>query len=185
MNANFKRSRCSFVIIKLNLNQDHWFVMRRDLDWKDVNFIGGHEQESDRRRRKKTAQRELLEEIPALRGRRSFALEPLTKEIDYGPILSRSANCEVKYLIQFFLLRFTKTPRSLLESLRGRTLNLMLSERELFEQKKYRVSGLVRLLDDALPGGLSLIPLSWPEDLGEAARASGIFSDLQLELSLE
>lgn len=185
MNKKAKESRCAFVIIKLKISGEDWLIMRRNPSWKDINFIGGHENDRDNRNRQRTAKRELLEEIPVLKGFRSHKLEKLTGEIAYGPILSRSASCEVKYDLQFFLLRFSRAPKPVLESLHGRTLNIMLRENDLLVQRKYKISALVRLLDRTLPGGLKSIPYSWSADLREVISASDLLLEKQTEFAFD
>ena len=180
-----KISKCTFVIIKLKISNEEWFIMRRDSRWKDLNFIGGHEGPQDRGNRKKTAKRELLEEIPALRKIKSYQLEPLTAEIEHGPIFSRSARCQVKYLLQFYLLKFKDHPYILLESLRGRTLNIMINQRELISKRKHRISRLVEVLDDALTNGFNSIPYSWNEDLEKTALSNGLLSCNQMEIHID
>jgi hypothetical protein len=179
-----KISKCTFVIIKFNISGKEWYVMRRDNHWKDVNFIGGHEIVLDKGSRKRTAKRELLEEVPAFRKLKAYKLSPLTQEMEYGPIYSRSAGCKVQYLIQFFLLSFIHQPDTLFKALRGRTLNILLSQSELIDQNVHRISGLVRVLANALPDGLNSIPYSWHKDLEKSASSNGLISSRQIELTL-
>lgn len=185
MVKHLRQSRCAFIVIKLKIANDGWFIMRKNLKWKDINFVGGHEEEPDKHNREKTAKRELLEEIPALRGFRFYELEKLTDELEYGPILSRSVLQETKYHIQFFFLRFVDKPKPLLESLHGRTLNILLSQNDLLTQKKERVSGLVQLLNNTLPGGLKSIPYSWSQDLDGDVRVSDLISKNQFEIAFD
>ena len=39
MMDSFKTSRCGFVVIKLVIDADIYFVMRRNQRWSDLNFI--------------------------------------------------------------------------------------------------------------------------------------------------
>ena len=78
MMDSFKTSRCGFVVIKLVIDADIYFVMRRNQRWSDLNFIGGHERPADRGSLQRAAKRELLEEVPALRVWKDFELLPLS-----------------------------------------------------------------------------------------------------------
>ena len=166
MNKTLRKSRCGFVIIKLKIEGEVYFLMREDSDWKDINFIGGHEEKRDRGLIG-AARRELLEEIPVLRPVKSFELMPLTSEINHGPVLSLSAKCQVDYVLQFFLLRLMANTELLFEGVSKRSPNLFVSEKDLLLGDFYRVSSLVNVLDKTLSDGLSSIPYSWPEDLGQ------------------
>jgi len=172
MTKSLKGSRCAFVVIKFRIEGEDHLLMRRDPDWKDINFIGGHERPQDGRSLGRAARRELLEEVPALRTFNSFELVPLTEEISHGPIFSRSAGCQVKYVLRFFMLRFIDNPKPLFEALGPRTLNILVNESDLLIRHRSGISGLVNVLDSTLRGGLRAIPYSWPEDLGTALRGS-------------
>ena len=185
MMKHIKKSRCGFVVIKFNIDAEDYFVMRQNPNWKDMNFVGGHEIPRDGGSLERAARRELIEEVPALRAFKCFELAPLTNDISYGPIFSRSAGCQAEYLLQFFLLRFSDTPKPLFEALRTRTLNTLVSQRDLLAQRKYRISGLVNVLNDTLPGGLRSIPYSWPEDVGGTLRDAGLLWQHQQELALK
>lgn len=58
--SKVKRSRCAFVVIKLRIAGEDYFLMRRDPDWRDVSFIGGHASERDNGNLERAARRELL-----------------------------------------------------------------------------------------------------------------------------
>lgn len=165
MSTVLTKSRVGFVVIKLAVNSAPYYLMRLNSKWKDVNFIGGHEKDRDSRNLERTARRELWEEVPSVRGRADFTLEPLTQVAHYGPILSRSRGTEVEYELQFFLLRMSLSPVALVDMLSSRTKNIWVSEHDLLTPGQFRVSGLVRLLHSIYPGGLSAIPYSSPVDL--------------------
>lgn len=183
MERPYKRSRCAFVVIKLRMSGADYFLMRRDPDWKDLNFLGGHQQGSEGLQA--TARRELLEELPALRTFKSFDLAPLTDEIQYGPVFSRSAHCQVEYTLQFYLMTFHDAPTPVLDALGGRTPNILAREKELVTGGTHRISELAKVLDKRLPGGLRSIPSSWSKDLEEAAGSSRMRWNHQTELPLE
>lgn len=163
-----KRSRCAFVVVKLRIEGQDYLLMRRDRDWKDISFIGGHTSERDKGKLERTARRELLEEVPALRSFDRIELTPLTGEITHGPVYSLSARCPVLYQLRFLLLRFGDSPKPIVESLGPRTPNVLIRQADLVVSHKHRVAELVSVLANCIPGGLSSLPYSWPEDLGHS-----------------
>ena len=182
MTAKVKQSLCAFVVIKLKTSTDDWYLMRRNSVWKDINFIGGHAIDRDSQNLEKTAYRELLEEVPSLRTLKSFSFEPLTDKVEFGPVFSKSAGCRVKYILRFFLVQFKEQPHKLLESLNGRTRNLLVRRRDLISPHKYSISQIVDLLKASLPRGLDSIPYSWKEDLEQALTSFPILFKQQDEL---
>jgi hypothetical protein len=161
-----KISRVGFVVAKLLANGQPHFLMRKNRKWHDISFVGGHESRRDAHKLARAAYRELLEEVPSLRRKADFELEPLTDEFCYGPIHSRSAENFVGYELQFFFLRFLTSPKGLIGSLTPRSSNILLPQTELLAPQRYEISGLVPLLERTFPGGLNAIPLSWAEDIG-------------------
>jgi hypothetical protein len=154
-------TRGGFVVIKLIVDGDPQFLVRKNLKWKDLNFIGGHEKTRDKRSLQRTALRELWEEVPSVRKFKHVHLVPLTIPSAYGPVFSPSASCEKRYELQFFLLKFdSDDPLPLLEGLAPRSKNVLVRQRDLLKGTSYRVSGLIRFLDDLLPNGIASIPLS-------------------------
>jgi hypothetical protein len=174
-------SRCAFVIIKIKANDEDYFFMRRDPSWQDINFIGGHDQPQDRGKLQRTAKRELLEEVPALRSFNAFKLESLTAEVPHGPIYSLSARRQMQYVLRFFLLQFTEDPSSFFKGFQGKTQNILVSNRNIREHF-YQMSGLVQVLEHSLSGGLEVIPYSWPIDLWNAISESALVEKNQLDL---
>lgn len=165
MSVAIRKSRVGFAVIKLQVAEISYFLMRINPKWRDLNFIGGHEKPRDGRDLKKTARRELWEEVPSVRQYSSLELEPLTDEIHYGPVYSRSKGDQVEYDVQFFLLRIFNSPTMLVELLSSRTKNIWISEQQMLEPSKYKLSDLVSLLDQSVPSGLHGIPFSSAIDL--------------------
>jgi 8-oxo-dGTP pyrophosphatase MutT (NUDIX family) len=161
-----RKSRVGFVVIKLHVGTTAYFLMRLNSKWKDVNFIGGHEKMRDSENLATTARRELWEEVPSIRSYPSLELLPLSGEVHYGPINSPSRGEDVEYELQFFLLKFDHAPQLLVEALSLRSKNVWVTQEELIEPGKFRVSGLAKLLDQVVPGGLAAIPYSSETDLG-------------------
>jgi hypothetical protein len=157
----------AFVVIKLKLLDTPYWLMRRNSLWKDVNFIGGHATDLDKGNFLRTARRELLEEVPALRRFKPPELTPLTENITYGPLFSKSAQQQVQYLLRFYLLRFTESPQSFVESLlrQARTSNLFVRESDLFDRWKDQTSRFVKVLTDTLGRNAESIPYSWTDNI--------------------
>jgi hypothetical protein len=184
MSASAKESRCGFAVIKLLIRGKSHFLMRRNLAWKDVNFVGGHENARDKKNLKRAAHRELMEEVPSLRAFDAVELEPLAENVAHGPVFSASARRQVNYTISFFLVRFTSDPQDVLEAVGPRSMNVLVSEEQLFESPGLKRSMLVDVLDKVYPGGLRAVPYSWQDDLQDKVRNIGSFSLDQTGLAL-
>jgi 8-oxo-dGTP pyrophosphatase MutT (NUDIX family) len=178
-------SRVGFVTVKLRAGGTAYYLMRQNAKWKDLNFIGGHAKDRDSDDLKKTARRELWEEVPSIRAYSKFDLEPLTETIHHGPIYSRSKGDSVEYNLQFFLLRIEGSPVPFVEALSTRTRNVWVSESEMLAPQKYRLSGLVGLLHGVLPGGLRNIPFSSATDLSPWMSYLERADYMQLEFALK
>jgi len=163
--SELKQSRVALVVIKLKFRDTPYYLMRNNKAWGDVSFVGGHVDERDADSLERAAHRELLEEVPSLKCERSFDLNILTPQLDYGPVYSASAKTQVVYDLQFFLLLFHQTPESVITSLRKRSMNVLLAQSELLQPTRYKVATLVEILNNQYPGGLSAIPYSWPRNL--------------------
>jgi 8-oxo-dGTP pyrophosphatase MutT (NUDIX family) len=163
-----KESQVALVVIKLKVQGQPCFLMRKNRKWEDISFIGGHVEDRDAGSFERSAYRELLEEVPPLRVNRDFNLTSLTSQIRYGPVYSRSANTTVNYDLQFFLVVFRNSPEIAIASLGQRSLNVLLTENELLKPSLYRIAALVEVLNTQHKGGLSAIPYSWPGDIDSA-----------------
>lgn len=185
MSTGIHKSRVGFVVVKFRAFGKSLFLLRKNERWNDVNFLGGHEKQRDKGSLHKTAERELWEEVPSIRSLKGLSLEPLTDELRYGPVFSRSRAKNVEYEVQFFLLRFENGPEQVIEQLGVRSRNVFVSEEELLTPKQRRISGLISLLNSKFHGGLSSIPFSSTADVGSLLQnRSGDPDDLQLRFSL-
>jgi hypothetical protein len=164
MAQDLRTSRGGFVVVKLMIDGTICLLLRRNLKWKDLNLIGGHEKPRDQGNLARAAQRELWEEVPSVRNMDGLHLQPLTAELNMGPVFSRSAGEDTYYEIQFFLLKIEHDPTSLLEGLGVRTKNVLIPESDVL-RKGVRVSRLVSFLDENVPEGIPAIPLSSPVNI--------------------
>lgn len=160
-----RKSQTAFVVIKLCISATPYYLMRFNRKWGDVNFIGGHLKDRDAGNYETAARRELWEEVPSIRSYTPLVLDPITKLVRYGPIYSRSKGGNVEYDIQFFLLRLQHSPHILIDELSDRTMNVWVPQNDLLKQNRFRLSGLVRFLDEIFPGGLSRVPYSFDEEV--------------------
>ena len=167
--SNFREARCAFVVIKLKIDSKDYFILRRDGDWNDLNLIGGHQEEKDNGRFKRTVRREMFEELSALRGKAEVALKPIAERIRYGPVWSQSAKCESLYQLMFYLAQLETDPRVLEKTISAQSMNFLVdceSLKAAIERKD--VSVFLELLESEVPGGLEAIPYSLDRDLGGA-----------------
>ncbi len=167
--SNCRETRCAFVVIKLKVGSKDYFVLRRDKDWNDLNLIGGHQEEKDNGKFKRTARREMFEELSALRGKAEVALKPITERIRYGPVWSQSAKCESLYQLMFYLAQLNTDPSVLEKTFSAQSMNFLVDCESLkgaIERKD--VSVFLELLDSEVTGGLEAIPYSLDRDLGGA-----------------
>jgi hypothetical protein len=123
--------------------------------------------------------------VPAIRRYKVFHLEPLTPRTQYGPIKSISRGSEVQYELQFFLVKIDRSPEILVEMLGMRTKNLWVAQQELVQPHRYRVSGLVKFLNQAFPGGLQNISYSSPTDLAFMRERFERLEGKQIEFALK
>jgi hypothetical protein len=180
VNDSIRTSRAAFVIIKLVVSNDVYLLLRKNVKWNDLNFVGGHQKERDQGSLVRTAQRELWEEVPSIRGIVNTHLVPVTDEVLYGPVYSRSVGRETIYRVQFFRLAFEQQPTSLIQKLSTRSRNVLVPEQRLFLQNSIRISGLIKFLHERLAGGIASIPVSSPTNLHPPAWWSGQVDQLEL-----
>lgn len=105
-----------------------------------------------------------MEEVPFTRQTVGLRLEALTPELSYGPVHSRSVGRPTRYEIKFFRLLFAQEPTKLLQSIGGRSRNVLVRQGLLLDNTS-RVSGLIKYLHEVLPGGIPSIPLAWDGSL--------------------
>src|SRR5579862_541702 len=180
-----KISRVAFVVPKVQVGISACFLMRRNAKWNDISFVGGHANERDSNSLMRSARRELLEEVPSLRTGGSFDLNPLTNELCFGPVWSKSASTIVGYEIQFFSVTFHTSPARTLNTRGPRSGTVLVPMHGLLVPEKFQISQLVGVLDWAYPGGLASIPYSWPGDLSKDLQDSRNRLDQQFDLVIQ
>lgn len=180
-----REARCAFVVIKLKINAKDYLVLRRDKDWNDLSLIGGHQEEKDNGRFRRTAKREMYEELSALRGKTDVVLNPITEPIHYGPIWSRSAKCDSEYQLMFYWAKLQTDPRALERTFSVRSANFLVELGSLkAAMEREDVSSFLSILESEVPGGLEAIPYSWDRDLGRILNKNVLLKKFQSQLPL-
>ena len=183
--SKYRQTRCAFVVIKLLIHNTDYFILRRDKDWNDLNLIGGHQEEKDNGKFKRTARREMFEELSALRGMAEVELKPIIEPILYGPVWSKSAKCESIYHLAFYLALLDADPNIIAKTLCSQSMNYLVEFKSLKEAMKRKdVSAFLHLLESNVPGGLEAIPYSWSRDLADVLNSKILSKSFQKQLSL-
>jgi hypothetical protein len=177
-----KLSRIAFVVLKFKFSDDYFYLLRRNEKWHDLNFIGGHENERDRGSLRRAADRELKEEVPSSRNVQ-YSLSELTSILEVGPYFSRSAQKNVLYNVQFFLVGYLGDPTQMLASMSRRSKNRLVAQAELIKSSP-AISRFALLLNSEFTGGIIDIPLSWRINLGPVSQYGGLLNSEQLDLNL-
>lgn len=184
--SNNKETRCAFVVIKLKIGGEDYFILRRDKDWNDLNLIGGHQEAADKGEFARTAKREMFEELSALRGRAKIDLFPITEKISYGPVWSESAKRTSIYCVQMYLAELAEDPKVLAKTLSTRSMNYLVGVEDLREAIANKdVSAFVEVLEENVPGGLAGIPYSWKNDLADVFDKKVLLKTFQKQLPLK
>jgi 8-oxo-dGTP pyrophosphatase MutT (NUDIX family) len=132
--------------------------------WGDFTFIGGHEEPEDHQQLDITARRETLEELGLPEGRIEFQLFPLTDEITFGPIWSKSTHCVKSYIFKYYGVKFHSDPHIRYGYNEAGSFIKLFSVGEL--QSQNAISNVVRVFLDRYAKGLDSVPLSWTENCG-------------------
>ncbi len=163
-----RETRCAFVVVKLKIRDTDYFVLRRDADWNDLSLIGGHQEEKDHGKFRRTARREMFEELSALRGKAEVVLSPITELVSYGPVWSKSAKCHSLYRLKFYSAHLDTDPAVLERTISAQSGNYLVDLASLRDGiERSDVSAFLGLLEAEVPGGLDSIPYSWDRDLGD------------------
>lgn len=180
-----RKTKCAFVILKVNAGGTDYFLLRQDKDWNDLNLVGGHQEPRDAGNFKRTARRELYEELSALRGKGKVELIALTSPISFGPKWSKSAKAETIYEVQFFLAKLDSDPSVLNKVLSSRSLNFLVrADRVQSSVEHDATSSFLKLLDTHLSNGLAGVPYSHDTDLSKVLDENILNKNFQKQLHL-
>lgn len=113
-----RHSDIAYVLIRLRSEGKDCFMLHRHPKWGDWSLVGGHVEQGEEDDWLKTASREAEEELAPLTLGGDFTVEPLPVELRWGPCPSRSAGgMPTEYRARYFVLRFLKDPREILDVL--------------------------------------------------------------------
>ncbi len=183
--TNCRETRCAFVVIKLKIDDEDYFILRRDKDWNDLNLIGGHQEAKDNGNFERTAKREMFEELSALRGKAQVALQPIVEPFRYGPVWSQSSQCESLYQLMFYLAELDTEPSVLEKTLGARSMNYLVDSTSLKGAiQRKDVSAFLELLESKHPGGLEALPYSFDSDLGNVLSKNVLRKNFHKQLPL-
>jgi len=156
------------IIIPLRIDQEKFFLLRKNTKWSDWGLVGGHVEPSEEGRWKTTAIRESDEELAPLKNGKDFSLFAIPEwPVTWGPIESKSADgVPTCYTSKFFSLKFLKNAEKCLNELPSSDFALM-SERSVREIVKTSepTDEILKIVDSALSGRLNEIPLAWPMNI--------------------
>jgi hypothetical protein len=173
---NSRLSRVAYVVVRLQLGDRDYFLLRAHPKWGDWSLVGGHVEEEDAADRAATARREAEEEMPPLVHGRDFVIEPLMREpMMFGPEESRSTGGSTIYETAWFALRFLRDPITCLNKLARDEFVLCDRVRALSADPD--VSSLLERLHRELPKGLDAVPLSWPSPIEADRIGIGVWGD--------
>lgn len=162
MTSDMRHSEVAYIVMCLRIQGVPHFLLNRHEKWGDWSLVGGHVEAYEHGSWAKAAAREAQEELPPLQHRRDFLLVPIfSRPLVWGPEPSRSAqNRPTIYHAQFFALELLANPPSVLCRLCSENLRLV---PQLLLENDLQAAAPVRILCTRLGGGLTSIPLAWPD----------------------
>jgi len=166
MNAEMRHSEVSYVLVCLRVDGTPHFLLAHHTKWGDWSLAGGHLEPSEHGSWATAAAREIQEELPPLQHRKHFVLIPIfSRPITWGPEPSRSSgNRPTIYHAQFFALELVVDPVELFSMLNAEDLRLVPQA----ELERGRIAAPLQVVRDKLAGGLTSIPLAWPEGVSRS-----------------
>ena len=173
-----RTSKVAYVVVRLAIGGDEYFLMRVHEKWGDWSLVGGHlePREAEADDWLGAARRESEEELVPLRNGSDFTLEQLSVGLtSWGPQESRSAGGALtNYEAAWFVLRFVHDPVRSLERLRKNEFMLVDRRLVLAPRNDTEVTSLLKRLDGLLDGGIGAVPLSWRDSIAENAVPLGL-----------
>ncbi|MGE0790684.1 MAG: NUDIX domain-containing protein [Sandaracinaceae bacterium] len=157
-----RRSDIVYVVARLALDQDEYFLFIEHKKWGDWGLLGGHVEPDEARDWAQAAQRETEEEMVPLRVGEDVALSPIVNGPEqWGPEPSRSAGGEpTVYNAKWFSLTFLRDPEDCFSRMQREQFLLVQRER-LEAGVDADVTPLMTRLRGALPNGLDDVPIAW------------------------
>jgi ADP-ribose pyrophosphatase YjhB (NUDIX family) len=173
MNAELRHSEVSYVLVCLRIDGAPHFLLAHHTKWGDWSLTGGHVDPSEHGSWASAAAREVQEELPPLQHRKDFLLIPIfSRPVTWGPEESRSSGNQLTiYHAQFFAMELVVDPVQLFAAMNAQDLRLVPQA----ELERGRVSGPLQILRAKLIGGLTSVPLAWPEGISRARLPQQLF----------
>jgi 8-oxo-dGTP pyrophosphatase MutT (NUDIX family) len=154
-----RHSDLAFVVARIAVDREPYWLLRRHAKWGDWSLVGGHVEDDERDDWLRAARREADEELDPLRVGVDFEVEPMaTSATSWGPVASRSvAGTPTTYCVRWFVLSFLADPADCLAKLSPDDF-LLVPESKLLHRDD--VSAVTSRLLDALRGDPASIPLA-------------------------
>jgi hypothetical protein len=159
-----RRSDVVYIVVRLVIDGEDWFLLREHEKWGDLSLVGGHVEPNEIEDWPAAACREANEELAPLECGRDFDVVALPGGPErMGPRLSRSAGgSPTMYELAWFALIFLVDPVTCLARLSSKEFGLVKGADILSTPTDLRLSPLLANLALALRGGFSDIPPAWP-----------------------
>lgn len=176
MTVELRHSEVSYVLVCLRIDGVPHFLLAHHAKWGDWSLAGGHVEASELGSWATAAAREVQEELPPLQHRKHFLLVPIfSKPVSWGPEQSRSsANQPTIYHAQFFAMELVVDPIELFATIDANDLRFVPQA----DLERGEVPGPVKILRERLAGGLTSIPLAWPEVINRSRLPARLFDAL-------
>jgi len=166
-----RESKVALVLVKLRVAGEDYFLVREHPKWGDWSVVGGHVERYEESDWGTAAIREADEELRPLSHELDFDVVALGGDpIRWGPVRSKSAQERpTTYEARYFFLKLKRCPQDLLSQLDVETYRLVRQSELESDQGHEGISDTLLRAREALTGGLSAVPLAWPESLDRRA----------------
>lgn len=158
-----RRSHVVYIVVRLIIDGEDWFLLREHEKWGDLSLVGGHVEPDEIEDWSAAACREASEELAPLECGRDFDVVALPGGPSrLGPQPSRSAGgVTTLYELKWFALVFLADPIACLARLSKDEFCLLRGADVLSPPAGSKVSPLLAKLSASLPAGLSDVPPAW------------------------
>ena len=179
-----RRSRVVYVVVRLRVAEEDYFLLLGHHKWGDWSLVGGHVEPNEADDWTRAAEREVQEELEPLRVGKDFTLERVLGAPErWGPVPSRSAGGELtQYEAEWFCLRFLVSPAECLSRLLTDDYVLVARKLATDDPESVNVASLLQRLDEGLRGGLDDVPLAWPDSIEASERVRLLGASASAEL---
>lgn len=161
--AATRRSDVVYIVVRLALHGQDYFLFRKHTSWGDWSLIGGHVEPEEQRDWSVAATRETEEELEPLRVGFDVRVSSLVPdEICWGPEPSRSSdNQPTYYKSRWYWLEFLRDPHECLRRLNPEDF-ILVPKDDLHSHEGLVATNLIKRLENEITYGLDSIPYAWP-----------------------